>query len=82
MQTLRSVVTIAETAGKFEIAISVQGTPEVPVAIELAFRAGGKLHGVEPVAGVNEAFLLRAGTGRYVLGDDVIEFGPGRADHT
>ncbi len=82
VQTLQSVVTITENAGKFELAISVQGTPEVPVAIELAFRTGGKLHGVEPVTGVPGAFLLRTGTGRYVFGEDAIEFGPGRADHS
>ena len=50
--------------------------------IELAFRAGGKLEGVEPVPHVADAYLLRSGTGRYVLGADVIEFGPGRAEHT
>ena len=82
IQTLESVVTITETAGKFQLEFSVQGTSEVPVAIELAFRHGGKLHGVEPVAGVPDAFILRAGAGRYVFGDDTIEFGPGRADHT
>jgi hypothetical protein len=82
VQTLESVVRVTESAGKFELAFSVRGTAEVPVAIELAFRAGGKLEGVEPVAGSADAFLLRSGTGRCVLGDDVITFGPGRVDHT
>ena len=77
-----AVVEITENAGKFTLAISVGGTDEVPVAIELAFRAGGKLTGVEPVDHVDNAFLLRAGTGRYTVGDNTIEFGPGRTDHT
>jgi hypothetical protein len=40
------------------------------------------LHGVEPVHDLKDAFLLKSGTGRYVVGDDQIEFGPGRAEHT
>jgi hypothetical protein len=82
IQNLEAVVTITETAGRFQLEFALTGTSEVPVAIELAFRHGGQLQGVEPVAGVKDAFLLRSGTGRYVLGDDVIEFGPGRAEHT
>ena len=54
----------------------------MPVSIELAFRAGGKLTGVEPIAGATDAFLLKSGTGRYTVGDDTIEFGPGRVEHT
>jgi hypothetical protein len=82
IQVFESVVEITETGGKFELAISITGTDDVPVAVELAFRHGGTLHGVEAVADVKDAFLLRSGTGRYVLGGDTIEFGPGRAEHT
>lgn len=82
IQEFRSVVEVSETGGRFEIAFAIEGTANVPVAIELAFRHGGTLHGVEPVADVKDAFLLKSGTGRYVLGNDTIEFGPGRAEHT
>jgi hypothetical protein len=82
IQRLTAVVTITETAGKFQLEFAIEGTSEVPVAIELAFRHGGKLSGVEPAPGVSEAFLLRSGTGRYVVGDDVIEFSPGRVEHS
>ena len=82
IQTLQAVVTLTEQAGAFQLGFEITGTTGVPVAIELAFRAGGKLQGVEPVAGVNDAYLLRSGTGRYTLGDDVIEFGPGCVEHT
>ncbi|MSU66639.1 MAG: hypothetical protein EXS38_11175 [Opitutus sp.] len=82
VQALESVATITETAGKFEIAISITGTDQVPVAIELAFRHDGELRGVEPVAGLKDAFLLRRGRGQYVQGGQVIEFGPGHGEHT
>ncbi len=51
-------------------------------ALELTFRPGGELAGVEPLAGPNAvqgAFQLTAGTGTYRAGADVIEFGPGIA---
>jgi hypothetical protein len=82
IQTFESVVEITESGGRFELAISITGTDDVPVAVELAFRHGGTLHGVEAVADVKDAFLLKSGTGRYVLGGDTIEFGLGRSEHT
>lgn len=81
IQHLQSSVVVTEQAGRFALAFEVTGTDRVPVALELAFRHGGRLEGVEPVAGIPDAYLLGAGTGRYVLGQDVITFGPGRAEH-
>ncbi len=82
LQRLEAVVEVTETAGKFALAISLTGTADVPVSIELGFRSGGKLTGVEPVHHVTDAFLLRNGTGTYTVGGDTIEFGPGRVEHT
>ena len=82
VQTLAAMVAITEHGGKFDLSFSIRGTEHVPVAIELAFRHGGMLHGVKPQAEVKDAFLLESGTGRYVVGRDTIEFGPGRAEHT
>jgi len=82
LQALESVVEITESDGRFQIAISITGTDEVPVAVELAFRHGGQLHGVEPLPDQKDVFLLRSGTGRYVQGNDTIEFGPGRVEHS
>lgn len=82
IQTLESVIEVTEDAGRFELAISITGTAEVPVALELGFRHGGTLQGVSPVANVKDAFLLESGTGRYAVGDDVITFGPGHVEHT
>ncbi len=82
IQRLEAVVEITETAGRFSLAISLTGTADVPVSIEFAFRAVGTLSGVEPLPGTKDAYLLRSGTGRYTLGSDIIEFGPGRVEHT
>ena len=49
IQTQDAAVEVVESAGKFTLTFTIDGTADVPVAIELAFRAGGKLEGVEPV---------------------------------
>jgi hypothetical protein len=82
VQRLESVVDVVETNGQLAVTITIGGTDGVPVAIELAFRHGGRLEGVEPVAAVTDAYLLPTGTGRYIAGGDAIEFGPGRSEHT
>lgn len=81
IQRLTSRVVISEESGRFRINLDLAGTDNVPVAVELAFRHGGRLEGVVPVVGVEDAFLLQSGAGRYRLGDDTISFGPGRAEH-
>lgn len=62
-------------------------------ALELTFRPGGELTGVQPAAvapsgypagaaegaAVGQAYQLASGTGSYRVGADVIEFGPGIA---
>ena len=82
VQRLESLATITETNGTFEVNLEISGTDHVPVAIELAFRHGGELRGVEPVPNIKDAYLLKSGTGRYEFANQVIEFGPGRAEHT
>jgi hypothetical protein len=82
VQKIEAVVTISEAKGKFELAFSIRGTEYVPVSIELAFRAGGAFEGVKPMADAKDAFLFESAAGRYTMGGDVIEFGPGRVEHT
>ena len=82
VQRLQAGVMIAEKGGAFDLTFTIRGTEHVPVAIELAFRHGGKLQGVEPVPELKDAFFLREGRGRYTFGSDTIEFGPGRVEHT
>ena len=62
--------------------LEITGTDHVPVAVELAFRHGGVLRGVEPVPNIKDAHLLKSGSGRYEFANQVIEFGPGRTEHT
>ena len=82
VQKLEAVATFTETKGAFEVVIEINGTNDVPVAVELAFRHGGQLNGVEAVPNIGNAFLLRDGFGQYVHENQVIEFGPGRVEHT
>src|SRR5205823_4745297 len=76
-------VTISENGGKFELHFDVSGATGVPVALELAFRPGGKLEGSiqESTRTREKALILKAGIGRYRVGNDAIEFGPGQAEH-
>ena len=56
----------------------------MPYTVELAFRPGGELSGPLQEFTTRDnakAYLLRDGVGRYKVGDDVIEFGPGQAEH-
>jgi hypothetical protein len=82
VQRLVSRLVIHESRGAFGVEVDVAGTDHVPLAIELGFRRGGELRGVELLPGATEAFLLREGSGEYRLGSDTIRFGPGRAEHS
>jgi hypothetical protein len=82
VQHLVSRLVVRESGGAFEIDVDLAGTDHVPLAIELGFRRGGVLAGVEPLPGTPDSFLLREGTGEYRAGGETIRFGPGRAEHT
>ena len=79
VKTLDQRVTITENNGVFELEFAVLGPAGVPVTIELSFRRGGKLEGVRQAQ--PDVFFLEKDNGRYVVGNDSIEFGPGRAEH-
>jgi hypothetical protein len=79
IKTLEQKVTLTERGGVFELAFDVTGPADVPVTIELSFRRGGKLEGVRQAQ--PDVFFLGQNTGHYRVGDESIEFGPGRADH-
>jgi hypothetical protein len=72
---------IAETGRGFRVRLQAAGTHGVPLAVEIAFRAGGQLEGCTPVPGAPDCFLLERGTGVYRAGRDEIRFGPGAAPH-
>ncbi|NGO68573.1 hypothetical protein [Streptomyces boncukensis] len=74
-RTLRTEVVVREAGGGFDIAFSVTGA-DVPLALELAFRAGGELRGVRELP-EPDAYQLVSGRGSYQVGGDRISFGPG-----
>nr|WKN38965.1 hypothetical protein K4G66_09650 [Tunicatimonas sp. TK19036] len=81
VQKLLSEIRIRETKNGFMLDITVIGTDRVPVAIELAFRAGSQLSGVRQVENKEDVYLLEDGYGTLQAGKNKIKFGPGRAEH-
>ena len=78
---LRTEIVVRERAdakGEFELEFTIDGTTGIGVTIELGFRAGGVLTGVEPRDGDPGAHFLKSGVGTYQVATDVIEFGPGQ----
>jgi hypothetical protein len=72
---LRTDVTVQAAGSGAVVEIGFDGA-DTSFALELTFRPGGVLEGVEPLAAPG-TFQLTDGTGRYSVGGDVIEFGPG-----
>ena len=72
---LATEVRIEAADGQVGLDVGFKGT-NTAFALELTFRPGGVLDGVEP-AGAPGTFQLVSGTGTYRVGADVIEFGPG-----
>lgn len=81
IQRLNSLIKISEKKGQFLIHFDIKGTDNVPIGIELAFRAGGQLKGVTAVSTNKDSYLLEEGFGQYQMGTDIIEFGPGHKTH-
>jgi len=81
VQTLKGKVQVSENNGVFELDFELEGTNNVPLAIEMGFRKGGELRGVEKSSHYEASHLLKAETGKYHFENDVIEFGSGQADH-
>ncbi|WP_202867528.1 hypothetical protein [Kribbella pittospori] len=74
-RTLRTEVTVVEVGNGFDLTFELDGD-ETAYAIELCFRPGGTLAGVEALDAPGN-YQLVAGTGSYTVGSNRIEFGPG-----
>ncbi len=81
VQELDSTITLKESQGTFEIHIQIEGTDNVPVAVELGFRKGGELLGATPIPEVLDAYLLKEGEILYTKDGQTITVGPGKAEH-
>ena len=81
VQILETVIRVSEQAGAFDLEFDISGTDGVPVAVELAFRHGGRLSGVEKVADIKDAWFLKDGEGVYQHHGGKIRFGPGAYAH-
>lgn len=77
---LTQSATVRETASGFEIDISIEGTDNVPVAIEVLFRQGTRLDDVAPGA-AEGSYLLPSGHATASAGGDTIRVGPGLGRH-
>ena len=73
---------LTERATGFRFRVRAHGTDDVPVAIEINLREGGKLEGCEPAPGVEDGWILPAGSAVYRAGNDMIRFGPGKQENT
>jgi hypothetical protein len=78
---LEQTAEITELKNGFRVRARASGTKGVPLAIEIAFRDGGRFEGCREVAGSPGCWLLESGTGVYRTGRNEIRFGPGSAPH-
>ncbi len=74
-------IVIEEKNGAFTMDVNVTGPQNVAVTLELCFRAGGTLKGVTHT-NEKDNYLLKSGYARYLFSNDLIEVGPGIAEHT
>ena len=81
VQNLSYVVGISEHEEGINIDFEIKGTEGVPVTLELIFRPGGKLKGVNSVNGKPNSYLFADKEGSYSVGEDTIKFSPGIALH-
>ncbi len=81
VQNLSYQVDISEHEEGINIDFDIKGTVGVPVTLELIFRPGGKLKGVNPVIGKPNSHLFADKEGSYSAGEDTIKFNPGMALH-
>lgn len=78
---LEQSVFIKESGNGFSVRIQSGGTNDVPLAIEINLREGGKVDGCESLPKVTDGWILPQGFAVYRAGADAIRFGPGAAPH-
>lgn len=81
IQKLSYKVTVREHQLGIEIEFDLSGTEGVPVSLELIFRAGGILSGVNAIPNRKDAYLFSDQEGTYTVGNDQIAFSKGLSLH-
>lgn len=82
VQKLTYTVVLRERKGGFTLELRAEGTPLVPLAVEITFRETAQVEGVSAAPAVEKAFLLREGFATARVGKDAIRFGPGFGEHS
>jgi len=81
---LQSSVEVREISGGCELSLDMSGMDEVPMALEITLRPGGKLTGesLTPVAKLSNAYILGEGFATYELAGRRLRIGPGFRRHS
>ncbi|MDR7211699.1 hypothetical protein [Flavobacterium piscis] len=74
-----TVIEVTENNGTLSLDFKIDGPPNVEVTIEMCFKEGSSMTG----AALDEKknYFLKSGTGELSMGEDVIQFGPGKCEH-
>jgi hypothetical protein len=78
---LEQMATVTEDKAGFALRLQSNGTPGVPVAVEISLREGGELQGCRPAPHVADGWILEKDFATYRAGGDTVRFGPGAAGH-
>jgi hypothetical protein len=78
---LEQKASIVRTEAGFRVRVQASGTDDVPLAVELGFREGGRIEGCEPVHATDGAWLLRTGSAMYRAGGNKISIHGGAGEH-
>ena len=78
---LRQSATVVERKSGFELRLQSNGTPGVPLAVEISLREGGVLQGCRPAPHVVDGWVLEKDFATYRVSGDTVRFGPGAAGH-
>jgi hypothetical protein len=70
---------VSETQDGLRVRLRAYGTPNVPVAVEIGLREGGKLEGCVESRG---SWILAEGYATYRADGDTVRFGPGLREHS
>ncbi|MBK7979426.1 MAG: hypothetical protein IPK06_05350 [Ignavibacteriae bacterium] len=79
--SIDSTIRIEEINDGFDLEFEITGAENVEVTIELCFKENGKLEGVSN-GNNQDDFFLESGSAKYTFGNDSIEVGPGKFEHS